>query len=413
MLLAVELKGSRPSWPVSRSLAELKNLVETAGAEVVGSQVQRVVSFSPSHLAGKGKVEELKTLRDELKFNVLVLDNELTPTQERTLEQELKVKVLDRSAVILDIFAQRAHTHEAKLQVELAQLEYMLPRMTGLGNVLSRLGAGIGTRGPGETQIESDRRRIRHRVAVLHREIEEVRQGRRLHRAHRDRQGIPVVSLVGYTNAGKSTLMNALTAAGVVVENKLFATLEPTTRRMELTSGQVALLTDTVGFIQKLPAKLAAAFRATLEELEEASLLLVVVDISDPDHLKQYDTVIQTIADLKLHEKPAVVALNKIDRLSELPVNLLDDYPDSIAISAEHGIGLDALREAIARTLNEESLEVAVRIPFDRTELVSLFRERGNIESERHSSRGTILRGRLPKSLWRQFQPFEAVTPAQ
>lgn len=412
-LLAVERKGHRPAWPTERSLAELASLVETAGADVAGSQIQRVESFSPSHLAGKGKVEELKELKALLGFNVLVVDNDLSPTQNRSLEQDLQVKVVDRAAVILDIFAQRATTHEAKLQVELAQLEYMLPRLTGLGTVLSRTGGGINTRGPGETQIETDRRKIRQRVSGLKRELEEVRQTRSLHRAHRARQGIPVVSLVGYTNAGKSTLMNALTSAGVAAENALFATLEPTTRQLHLPGGKEALLTDTVGFIQNLPAKLVAAFRATLEELAEAALLLVVVDASDPDHPKQYDTVIHTIADLGLHEKPAVVALNKVDRLPELPPSLLQLYPDSIPISAVTEQGLDRLLDALSGMLEDGSVRVTVRIPYDRAELVGLFRQRGRVESEQHGSAGTLLHGRLPRGLWPRFKPFEVAGAAR
>jgi GTP-binding protein HflX len=227
-----------------------------------------------------------------------------------------------------------------------------------------------------------------------------------MHRDYRARQRIPVVSLVGYTNAGKSSIMNALTSSRVLVEDKLFATLEPTTRKLGLPGGQEALLTDTVGFIQKLPAKLVAAFKATLEELDDATLLLVVVDVSDPDHAKQYQTVIEALADLRLHDKPAVVVLNKIDRLTALPAALLDEYPESVAISAAHGIGLDALLDSVATKLNEESIHVSVRIPFDRAELVALFRQSGHVESELHGTAGTTLRGHLPRYLWPRFASF-------
>ena len=353
-------------------------------------------------------------MRAALPFDTLVVDSELSPTQQRNLEKLLGCKVIDRSALILDIFAQRAHTREAKLQVELAQLEYLLPRLAGMFTFFSRSAgavggvAGIATRGPGETQLETDRRHIRQRIARLHKELDEVRRTRQLHREHRARQGVPVVSLVGYTNAGKSTLMNRLTGAGVLAENKLFATLEPTTRRLTLPTGQEALLTDTVGFIQKLPPKLVAAFRATLEELEEAELLLIVVDVSDPNHWEQYQTVVSTLDDLGLRQMPRLVVLNKIDLLDELPPELHERYPGGIAISAEEEIGLGALADTITDLLNRQAREITVHIPYENPELVQLFRRRGSVERETQSASGTTLRGRLPASLVPRFLPYEA-----
>ena len=384
----------------------------TAGGVVVGSTIQHVSRFHPATLAGKGKLEELVTLRETENYDTVVVDSELSPTQQRNMEETLKCKVLDRSALILDIFAQRAHTKEAQLQVELAQLEYLLPRLAGMFTFFSRSAgavggvSGIATRGPGETQLETDRRHIRQRIARLHRELDEVRRTRQLHRARRAKQGISVVSMVGYTNAGKSTLMNRLTGAGVLAENKLFATLEPTTRRVTLPTGQEVLLTDTVGFIQKLPPKLVAAFQATLEELEEAELLLVLVDVSDPNHFQQYRTVVATLDELKLQEIPRLTVLNKIDVLADLPLSLLEQYPGSVAISAQEGIGLDALAEAIGDVLNRQARDITVHIPFHQPDLVQLFHRRGQIEREDYPASGTTLQGRVPLALLPRFRPY-------
>lgn len=408
----MEAKGERPAFPAEQSLQELARLVTTAGGIVVGNTVQRVSRFHPATLAGKGKLEELVALREDLPYDTVVVDTELSPTQQRNLEATLKCKVLDRSALILDIFAQRAHTRDAQLQVELAQLEYLLPRLAGMFTFFSRSAgavggvSGIATRGPGETQLETDRRHIRQRIARLHRELEEVRRTRQLHRANRSKQGISVVSLVGYTNAGKSTLMNRLTGAGVLAENQLFATLEPTTRRVTLPAGQEILLTDTVGFIQKLPPKLVAAFQATLEELEEAELLLIVVDAGDANHFQQYRTVVSTLNELKLQDIPRLTVLNKIDLLEDLPLSLLERYPGSVAISAQAGIGLDALAEAIGDVLNRQAREITVHIPFQQPELVQLFHRRGQIEHEDFSATGTTLQGRLPAALVARFRPY-------
>jgi len=350
-LVAADLKrpASDGRWRTEASLEELALLARTAGATVVGETVQHLEHHNPGTYIGKGKVGEIVAEGPDLDYTTVIFDDELSPSQQRNLEKALDVKVLDRTALILDIFAQHARTREGRLQVELAQLEYILPRLRGQWSHLERLGAGIGTRGPGETQLETDRRLIRERIARLKRGIEEVRQQRALHRRQRARQGIPVVSLVGYTNAGKSTLMRALSGADVLVQDQLFATLDPTTRRVRLPSGGPALLTDTVGFIQKLPTLLIAAFRATLEELEEAMLLLHVVDITHPDARNQADTVEATLSDLGLADRPKLLVLNKIDQMTN------EGFPTwadgGIPVSAAKKIGLDGLLKEIEAAL--------------------------------------------------------------
>jgi len=341
-------------------------LADTAGARVVGRTLQRLESRNPATYIGKGKVQEVVSERFALDYSTVIFDDELTPSQQRNLEKELDVKVLDRTALILDIFAQHAHTREGRLQVELAQHEYILPRLRGQWSHLERLEGRIGTRGPGETQLETDRRLIRNKISSLKRQIEQVRQQRALHRRQRARQGVPVVSLVGYTNAGKSTLMRALSGADVLVEDRLFATLDPVTRRVRLPSGGTALLTDTVGFIQKLPTQLVAAFRATLEELEEATLILHVVDITHQDAAQQARTVEETLRELGLAERPRMTVLNKVDLLDDERRNpsapLRTGMEDrefktpawaegGIAISAAKGWGLDELRAGIENVL--------------------------------------------------------------
>ncbi len=315
-LVGVHINGTRGLWPLADSLAELAQLARSAGAQVVGSMVQNLERATQTYL-GKGKVEELNALRPT--YDTVILDDELTPTQQRNLEAALgqEVKVIDRTALILDIFAQRARTREGRLQVELAQHQYLLPRLAGQWSHLERLGGGIGTRGPGEAQIESDRRLTRQRIQRLQRELEEVRQQRSLYRSQRKAEEVPVVALVGYTNAGKSTLFNALTAAGVAESSQLFSTLDPVTRRLRLPSGQRALLTDTVGFIYKLPTTVVAAFRATLEELQEADLVLHVVDITHPGAVAQMEVVGEIMRELELQEKPVLLVLNKVDLLPQ------------------------------------------------------------------------------------------------
>lgn len=359
-------KRSTDRWSAEASLRELAQLAATAGAEVVGKLTQRLPVPSKTHYLGEGKLNELLSLKDSVNYDVVIVDDELSPQQQRNLEDSLEVKIIDRAALILDIFARRAQTHEGKLQVELAQLQYLIPRLAGQWSHLERLGGGIGTRGPGESQIETDRRLIRRKIQRLQTQIEAVRKHRQLYRHQRQKSGIPVVALVGYTNAGKSTLLNALSQADVFVEDKLFATLDPTTRRLTLPDKSQVLITDTVGFIRKLPPTIITAFRATLEELAEASLLLHVVDFSSPDAAQQCQSVEDILADLDLRDKPRITALNKIDRLldssrtwnEEAALNYLADQSapldkDTVLISAAKKWGLARLLELVSQNLTQ------------------------------------------------------------
>ena len=347
---------------------ELARLAGTAGVEVVGWMLQRVSTPSKTHYLGSGKLEELIALKSSLNYDVVIFDDELSPIQQRNLEEALKVKVIDRVALILDIFAKHARTREGKLQVELAQHEYLFPRLAGQWSHLERLGGGIGTRGPGESQLETDRRLIRQKIHRLKTEIEEIRKHRELYRRRRQKSGIPVVALVGYTNAGKSTLLNTLSGTNVVVGDKLFATLDPTTRRLILPDGSYVLLTDTVGFIRKLPPTIVSAFRATLEELSEASLLLHVVDLTSRNAVEQCQTVEGILASLGLSSKPRITALNKIDRLfgddmafdEEKAIEALCQEcgitgENTVLISAARGWGLKKLLQMIGKILSKTS----------------------------------------------------------
>ena len=345
-------------------MAELAQLADTAGANVVGKLVQQLPVPSKTHYLGKGKLDELLSLKDDTNYDVVIFDDELSPLQQRNLEQALQVKVIDRAALILDIFAKRARTHEGQLQVELAQHQYLLPRLAGQWSHLERLGGGIGTRGPGESQLETDKRLISRKIHHLQEQIEQVRKHRWLYRQQRKKSGIPIVAIVGYTNTGKSTLLNALGQADVFVEDKLFATLDPTTRRVALPDKRVVLMTDTVGFIRKLPPIILAAFRATLEELTEANVLIHVVDLTCHDAPEQCQTVEDILADLNLMDKPRITALNKIDLLlnSEMTwdeaaaINYLAAQPvamgkNTVLISAAKKWGLNKLLELISSTL--------------------------------------------------------------
>jgi len=365
-LVAVDIKAN-DVWPVKSSLDELEQLARSAGAEVVGRMVQKLKAPLRTQYLGTGKLEELVNLKSEKQFNTVIFDDELTPLQQLTLEQALRVKVIDRAALILDIFAKRAKTSEGQLQVELAQLEYLLPRLSGQWGDPDRMGGGIGTRGPGESKLEVDRRAVEHRIQTIKKKLEEVRRHRTLYRERRRRTGIPVVSLVGYTNAGKSTLMNALTRADVLTRSQLFSTLDPTTRRLRLPDGETVLLTDTVGFIQKLPPAIIAAFRATLEELSEADILIHVVDLTSHNAVEQCGTVENILDDLGVLNKPRLTTLNKIDLMldrsqawdEEKAVNYLagkagGDDKNTILVSAIKGWGLTKLKERIAGILQEE-----------------------------------------------------------
>lgn len=405
---------------------ELGQLAASAGVEVVGRITQRLAEPHPRHYLGKGKLEEMVNLCRATAADMVIFDDELRPHVQQELERELGLRVIDRTLLILDIFADRAHTHEGRVQVELAQYQYLLPRLVGRGTELSRLGGGIGTRGPGESKLEFDRRRMRQRITKLEKEIEAIRLHRQVHRASRRTKELPLVALIGYTNAGKSTLLNRLTGSAVEVADKLFATLDPTTRKLLLPSGQEVLVSDTVGFIAKLPTTLVAAFRATLEELSEADLLLHVVDITHPE-AEQASLVVQGIvADLGLREKPTLMVLNKADRL--LPPEAaaqqdptagltpealgMEPLPDTVLISAERGWGVEELKRRIEETLNAATPRVEVRIPYGSSELVDLFRRKGVVESEQHTPEGTLMRGRLPARYLAQFEPHGRAGPS-
>jgi len=349
---------------VEDSTAELTQLTRTAGARVVGNTVQRLVSPNRAYYVGSGKLEELIALKETTGYNLAIFDDELTPLQQRNLEEALGVKVIDRVALILDIFGRHAHTADGKMQVELAQHQYLLPRLAGQWSHLERLGGGIGTRGPGESQLETDKRLIRRKIQRLEARIEEVRKHRALYRQQRQRQGIPVVAMVGYTNSGKSSLLNALSIADVLVEDKLFATLDPITRRISLPGGGAALLTDTVGFIRKLPPTIITAFRATLEEISQADLLLHVVDLTSHNAVEQCQTVETILNELNIIAKPRLTVLNKIDLLldksrqwkEDSALDYLANWPglagkDTLLISALAGWGLGRLREEIKQAL--------------------------------------------------------------
>ena len=369
-LVAVATRKNTAKWSVEASLGELAQLADTAGATVVGKLVQRLPVPSKAYYLGEGKLTELLALKNSTNYNVVIFDDELSPLQQRNLEDFLKAKIIDRVALILDIFAWRAHTYEGQLQVELAQHQYLYPRLAGQWSHLERLGGGIGTRGPGESQLETDRRLIRHKIQRLKARIEQIRKHRLLHRHKRQKSGIPIVALVGYTNTGKSTLLNALSQADILVEDKLFATLSPTTRRLTLPDKSAILMTDTVGFIRKLPPTIITAFRATLEELDEASILIHMVDLSSPDAVEQCQAVEEILTDLDLLDKPRITAMNKIDLLLDPDINhgrkwnedeALDylaeqtapGKEDSVLISAGKSWGLDKLLENISQTLSK------------------------------------------------------------
>lgn len=365
----------------------------------------------------------MAALREELRYDVVVFDDELTPGQTRNLEETLKTRVLDRTGLILDIFAAHARTHEGRIQVELAQYKYLLPRLRRQWLHLERQGSGgagsgsgggvVGLRGPGETQLELDRRMIGHRIALLERQIEDVHRQRELYRKRRKASGTPIVALVGYTNAGKSTLLNALAGANVRAEDRLFATLDPTTRQVELGGGKQMLLTDTVGFIQKLPTELVAAFRATLEEIREADVLLHVLDITHPNAEQQTQTVLDTLRELRADDRPVLTVLNKVDKLDgvdEAEVGRLAEAlglpNDYIAVSAQRGWGLEELRARIEQTLGDQMKPVQALIPYQRNDLLALWHQRGLVEEERYEADGTYVIGRVPADVAGQLARF-------
>jgi GTP-binding protein HflX len=424
VLVGVELKRSLPLMDVDESLEELSRLAETAGVLVVGRITQRVDRFDPATYMGSGKVEEVQLMVEELEADLVIFDDELSPRHQRELEKIFgeDVRLLDRTALILDIFAQHARTREGQLQVELAQLEYRLPRLTRMWSHLARQAGGragggvggVGLRGPGETQLESDRRMIGQRISQLKTELEKVRAHRGRHRDRRQRNEIPVVAIVGYTNAGKSTLLNRLSGANVLAADQLFATLDPTTRRVTLPGGHEVLFTDTVGFIQKLPTMLVAAFRATLEEIAEADTLLHVVDATHPQAAAQMESVQDTLAELQVDALPTVVALNKVDRLRnpDRARELVSKEQTGVPVSALTGYGVESLLRAVEQTLIRTWVPMDVIIPYREGALVSLFHEEGAVDQETHTAGGVHIIGRIPVRLAHRFEPWRIPVPA-
>jgi GTPase len=405
------------SQVVVDQMAELADLTRTAGAEVVGTDVQRRSGVDPAHFIGMGKVEELREMKLEGGFDVVICNDDLSPRQQRNLERELKTRVLDRTEVILDIFAQHARTHEGRLQVEAARLHHMLPRLIGSYAYDRQVGGrrgGVGARGgAGEQQIEVERRRIRRRMRDLEREIEQVRSQRHQQRTGRRRAELETAAIVGYTNAGKSTLLNALTGARVHAEQRVFATLDPTTRRLGLPAGRDVLLTDTVGFIQKLPTDLVAAFRATLEEVTEADLIIQVLDASSPTVLEQAATVEQVLSDLGARDKPRVVALNKVDLLGPAARRraigaISSRYPDAVPISATKRTGLAELLGAVDRSSRGETVDFEILVPYGGESVLAALRKVGGVERTEYVEGGTRAWGWVPRHAAQRFEAYAA-----
>ncbi len=382
------------------SLDELSELAKTAGAETAGRLIQNREQVHPGTYVGKGKIEEIKDMLWETEATGIVCDDELSPVQMKNLQDELDVKVMDRTLLILDIFAARASTSEGKIQVELAQLKYRQTRLTGFGTALSRLGGGIGTRGPGEKKLEMDRRLIKSRIAQLNRELKEVKRHREVTRGQRKKSRIPVIAIVGYTNAGKSTLLNKLTGADIFAEDKLFATLDPTTRGLRLLSGQEILLTDTVGFIKKLPHHLVEAFKSTLEEAKYADLILHVVDSSNPQMDEQMFTVYETLKNLKVGDKPVITVFNKQDRLDKEQIvrDFQADY--TVKLSAKTGEGIPELLETMEAVLREQKIAVECLYDYKDTGKIQLIRKYGELTEEEYREDGIFVRGYVPADIW-------------
>ena len=395
ILVGVETGKDR----MEESLTELEELLETAGGETVGRVIQNLESINKATYVGKGKVDEIRELAEELGADGIVCDDELSPAQLSNLKDELDIKVLDRTLVILDIFAAHAQTSEGKLQVEMAQLKYRSSRLTGLGKNLSRLGGGIGTRGPGESKLESDRRAIRERVSQLRSEIEKVESSRETLRKHRMSDGIPVIAIVGYTNAGKSTFLNKITDAGILSEDKLFATLDPTTRNLKIPDGEEVLFTDTVGFISKLPHNLVDAFKSTLEEAKYADLILHVADASNPEVDEQMKVVYRTLEELKVTGKPVVTFLNKQDKLEEERI-IKDIKADAVVKgSAKTGEGIDELLSKITEILREGKVLIDTVLSYADTSKISVIRKKGQLLSEEYEGEGIKVKAYVPKAV--------------
>ena len=395
ILVGVETGKDR----MEESLSELEELLDTAGGETVGKVIQNLESINKATYVGKGKVEEIKELVEELGADGIVCDDELSPMQLSNLKDELDIKVLDRTLVILDIFASHAKSSEGKLQVEMAQLKYRSSRLMGLGKNLSRLGGGIGTRGPGESKLETDRRAIRERVSQLRTEIEKVESSRDTLRKHRMSDGIPVIAIVGYTNAGKSTFLNKITDAGILAEDKLFATLDPTTRSLKIPDGEEVLFTDTVGFISKLPHNLVDAFKSTLEEAKYADLILHVADASNPEADEQMKVVYRTLEELKVVGKPVITFLNIQDKIEEERI-IKDLKADALVKgSAKTGEGIDELLNKISEILREGKVLVDTLLSYTDTAKISVIRKKGQLLSEEYEGDGIRVKAYVPKAV--------------
>lgn len=391
----------------NHSLDELAELVKTAGAQTAGRVIQSREQIHPGTYVGKGKIQEIKDLLWELEATGIVCDDELSPVQMKNLQDELDVKVMDRTLVILDIFAARASTSEGKIQVELAQLKYRQTRLTGFGTALSRLGGGIGTRGPGEKKLEMDRRLIKNRIAQLNRELKDVKRHREVTREQRSKSRIPVAAIVGYTNAGKSTLLNQLTGADILAEDKLFATLDPTTRSLKLSGGQEILLTDTVGFIRKLPHHLIEAFKSTLEEARYADIILHVVDASNPQMDEQMYTVYETLQNLKVGDRPVITVFNKQDRVEkeEIVRDFRADY--TVKISARTGEGLTDLTDTIEAVLREQKIAVEYLYDYKDAAKIQIIRKYGELTEEEYREDGIFVRGFVPADIYVKVKPLK------
>ena len=420
ILVGYELRGSAPLLSLHDSLDELAQLAETAGIKVVGRATQVLNNISPGTLIGKGKIDEVREQLTMTDAKTVIFDDELSPRHQRELAKIFgdEIKLLDRSALILDIFAQHAATREGALQVELAQYEYRLPRLTRQWTHLARQAGGggarggsggVGLRGPGETQLEVDRREITRKITKLKADIERVRQHRSRHRNQRKKTGIPVVAVVGYTNAGKSTLLNALTDANVYAADQLFATLDPTTRRIELPSKRHILFTDTVGFIQKLPTTLVAAFRATLEEITEADLILHVADVAHPNVLAHIESVTDTLAEIDIPDIPEILVWNKIDALDGATIPELDEdtsFDAVVEVSAKQAQGLDVLLTTLEQVLSDSMLRVTLKVPYEQGGIIAQIFEMTNVQNQEHTPEGVIIDVRLPPYRYELFSEF-------
>nr|WP_231605238.1 GTPase HflX [Micromonospora sp. HK10] len=417
VLVGVWTEGTQDD--ADNSLTELAALAETAGSQVLEGLIQRRNRPDPATYIGRGKVDDLGAVVLATGADTVICDGELSPSQLRNLEQRTKVKVVDRTALILDIFAQHAKSKEGKAQVELAQLEYLLPRLRGWGETLSRqtggsgrgggAGGGVGLRGPGETKLETDRRRIRHRIARLRREIKGMATVRQTKRARRTRNSVPAVAIAGYTNAGKSSLLNRLTGAGVLVENALFATLDPTTRRATTSDGRLYTLSDTVGFVRHLPHQIVEAFRSTLEEVADADLVVHVVDGTHPDPEEQVRAVREVLAEVGADRLPELLVVNKTDAADEETLLRLKRlWPEAVFVSAHSGRGIDGLREAVEQRLPRPAVEVRAVLPYDRGDLVARVHRQGEVLSTAHLPEGTLVHVRVGQALAAELAPYRA-----